>query len=147
MRKNLTTCGREFRITKYPVPTGCSTQKDASLMTEIASGGLRLPQKLYKILKRFSRKRRSPQWLVQRSQIILLRAKGNNLTEIARQLGIDRKTARLWSQRWKEGLKILSISMADASPKSLEKRIKIRHEGCTTLTQLPLSSVLNKSLT
>ncbi len=93
-------------------------------MTEIASGGLRLPQKLYKILKRFSRRRKSPQWLVQRSQIILLRAKGNNLTEIARQLGIDRKTVHLWSQRVKEGLKILSISMADASPKSLEQRMK-----------------------
>ena len=93
-------------------------------MTEIASGCLRLPQKLYKILKRFSRKRKSPQWLVQRSQIILLLAKGNNVREIARQLGIDRKTARLWVQRWQEGLKILSISLADVSPKSLEKRMK-----------------------
>ena len=96
-----------------------------------------LPQKLYKILKRFSRKRKSPQWLVKRSQIILGRAKGNNLTEIARQLGIDRKTVRLWSQRWQEGLKILSISMADASPKSLEKRIKIGHERCPTLWYSP----------
>ena len=93
-------------------------------MTEIASWYLRLPQKLYKMLKRFSRQRKSPQWLVERSQIILGRAKGNNLTEIARQLGIDRKTARLWLQRWKEGLKILSISLAEASPKSLEQRIK-----------------------
>ena len=93
-------------------------------MTEIASSCLRLPQKLYKILKRFSRKRKSPQWLVKRSQIILWLAKGNNLSEIAQKLGIDRKTARLWGQRWKEGLKILSISLADASAKSLEKRIK-----------------------
>ena len=92
---------------------------------EIASWCLRLPQKLDKILKRFIRKRKSPQWLVKRSQIILLRAKGNNLSEIARQLGIDRKTARLWLQRWKEGQKILSISLADASAKSLEKRMKI----------------------
>ena len=94
-------------------------------MTEIVSWCLRLPQKLYKILKRFSRKRKSPQWLVQRSQIILWRAKGNNLSEIARKLEIDRKTAHLWLKRWKEGQKILSISLADASPKSLEKRIKI----------------------
>ncbi len=47
------------------------------------------------------------------------------MTEIARNLGIDRKTARLWLQRWEEGQKILSISLADASAKSLEKRIKI----------------------
>lgn len=93
-------------------------------MTENASCCLRLPQKLYKILKRFSRKRKSPQWLVKRSQIILGHAKGNNIREIAQKLGIDRKTARLWLQRWKEGRKILSISLAEASSKSLEKRIK-----------------------
>ncbi len=93
-------------------------------MTENTSYCLRLPQKLYKILKRFRRKRKSPQWLVKRSQIILGQAKGKNLREIAQKLGIDRKTARLWLQRWKEGLKILSISLGEASPKSLEKRIK-----------------------
>ena len=93
-------------------------------MTSLSSSCIRLPQKLYKILKRFSRKRKSPKWLVQRSQIILLLAKGRNLSEIGRQLGIERKTARLWYQRWQKSLDILDMSLDNASKKSLESRIK-----------------------
>lgn len=92
-------------------------------MTETASWCLHLPQKLYKILKKISRRRKSPQWLVQRSQIILLLAKGYNLTEIGRQLGIDRKTARLWAKRWREGMAILLLNVAQTTQKSLKQRI------------------------
>lgn len=52
---------------------------------------LYLPNKVYKILKRLSRKRKSPQSLVERVRIILLASRGQSYSEIARQLGIGRK--------------------------------------------------------
>ena len=102
-------------------------------MTSIRSCCIRLPQKLYKILKRFSRKRNSSKWLVQRAQIILLLARGSTFSGIAHKLGINRKTVRLWSQRWQQGMEILQLSLDNASQKSLESRIK------TLLTDAPRS--------
>ncbi len=93
-------------------------------MPSPASFRIRLPQRLYKMLKRFSRKRKSPQWLVQRAQIILQLAKGYSLSETARQLSIDRKTVRMWYERWKQGMELLQKSLAQASQKSLESRLK-----------------------
>jgi len=66
--------------------------------------GICLPNQVYKILKRLSRKRSSPQWLVERTRIILLASRGLGPSEIARQLGIDRKTVRRWCQRWQRGM-------------------------------------------
>jgi transposase len=86
--------------------------------------GISLPNKVYKILKRLSRKRRSPQWLVERARIILLAGRGHGPSEIARQLGIDRKTARRWCQRWQRGMEGLTNGLEGASSKSLEMRIR-----------------------
>ncbi len=70
------------------------------MTTSTSTQDISLPNKVYKILKRLSRKRKSPQWLVKRAQIILLAARRQGPSEIARQLGIDRKTVRRWCQRW-----------------------------------------------
>lgn len=46
---------------------------------------------------------RTPQQLALRARIILLADVGQNHREIARQLKITRKMARLWRERWIEG--------------------------------------------
>ncbi len=95
----------------------------SSMTTSSSTQGISLPNKVYKILKRLSRKRKSPQWLVKRAQIILLAARGKGPSEIARQLGIDRKTVRRWCQRWQRGREGWQNGLNCASAKSLEMRL------------------------
>lgn len=89
----------------------------------ISTQSIFLPNKVYKILKRLSRKRKSPQWLVERCRIILLAGRRQGTTEIARQLGINRKTAYRWCQRWQRGMEGLHNGLDSASSQSLELRI------------------------
>jgi hypothetical protein len=64
--------------------------KPLSSMTSLTSTqGICLPNKVYKILKRLSRKRKSLQWLVERTRIILLASWGLGPGEIARQTILD----------------------------------------------------------
>lgn len=83
-----------------------------------------LPNKVYKILKRLSRKRKSPQSLVERVRIILLASRGQSYSEIARQLGIGRKKVSRWCQRWLRGMEGLANGLESASSQSLEMRIR-----------------------
>jgi putative transposase len=46
------------------------------------------------------RRRTAPQQLVARARIILLAADGLNNCQVARQLGLDVETVRLWRGRW-----------------------------------------------
>jgi len=46
------------------------------------------------------RQHRTPQQLAVRARIILLAAAGQNNAQIARQLGVDVATVRLWRTRW-----------------------------------------------
>ena len=94
-------------------------------MTEKFSLRIHLPFKLYKILKRLMRKRKSPQWLVQRAKIILLLGRGSSIRETARELSIDRKTVKLWLGRWQKGIEGLERSIEEASVQSLESRIRV----------------------
>jgi transposase len=52
-------------------------------------------------LAAFIRRRTAPQQLVARARIILLAADGLNNCQIARQLGLDVETVRLWRGRWR----------------------------------------------
>jgi transposase len=56
------------------------------------------------------RRHTAPQQLVARARIILLAADGLNNCQIARQLGLDVETVRLWRQRW---LGWAGVSLAD----------------------------------
>ena len=95
----------------------------SSMRTSTPTQGISLPNKVYKILKRLSRKRKSPQWLVKRAQIILLAARRHGPGEIALQLGIDRKTVRRWCQRWQRGREGWQNGLNCASSQSLEMRL------------------------
>ena len=53
-------------------------------------------KELEKILARHS----TSQQVAKRAQIIVLAAQGKNHREIARELGVSRKMARLWRERW-----------------------------------------------
>ena len=52
------------------------------------------------LLGGFTRRRNSPQWLVQRSTILLRLAEGVAIRHVARSLDISRNTVRLWRDRW-----------------------------------------------
>ena len=104
-------------------PTVSPPNRVIPMATSISGQSISLPSKIYKILKRLSRKRKSPKWLVERARIILLVSRSQGPGEIARQLGIDRKTVYRWSQRWKRGMEGLANGVERASQKSLEMRI------------------------
>jgi len=58
------------------------------------------------------RQHRTPQQLAVRARIILLAAAGQNTAQIARQLGVDVATVRLWRTRW---LGLGAVPLADLS--------------------------------
>ena len=55
--------------------------------------------------------------------MILLAARRQGPSEIARQLGIDRKTVRRWCQRWQRGREGWQNGLNCASSQSLEMRL------------------------
>jgi putative transposase len=63
-------------------------------------------------LAAFLRRHTAPQHLVARARIILLAADGLNNCQIARQLGLDVETVRLWRQRWRG---CAGVALADLS--------------------------------
>jgi putative transposase len=65
----------------------------------------------------FVRRHTAPQQLVARARIILLAADGFNNCQIARELGLDVETVRLWRQRWRG---CAGVALADLS---IEERL------------------------
>jgi Homeodomain-like domain-containing protein len=61
------------------------------------------------------RRHTAPQQLGARARIVLLAADGLNNCEIARQLGLDVETVRLWRQRWRgwAGVAPADLSIAE----------------------------------
>ena len=64
------------------------------------------------------RRHQTPQYLVWRIQIVLLGAKGHTNSKIARRIGKDRGTVRLWRARWVEATPVLQA----ACEKGVSKR-------------------------
>jgi putative transposase len=58
------------------------------------------------------RRHTAPQQVATRARIILLAAEGLNNSQIARHLGLDVDTVRLWRQRW---LAFQGVALADLS--------------------------------
>ena len=58
------------------------------------------------------RAHRTPQQLALRARIVLAAAEGQNNTQIARQVGVDTDTVRLWRMRW---LGLQAASLEDLS--------------------------------
>jgi putative transposase len=63
------------------------------------------------------RRHTAPQQLVLRARIILLAADGLNNSQIARTLGLEADTVRLWRQRWPTGQ---AVALTD---RSVEERL------------------------
>jgi transposase len=58
------------------------------------------------------RAHRTPQQVALRARIVLAAADGHNNTQIARQLGVDADTVRLWRMRW---LGFQAVGLEDVS--------------------------------
>ena len=58
------------------------------------------------------RRHTTPQQLALRARIVLAAADGRNNAEIAREMGVDVETARLWRGRW---LGLQAVGLADLS--------------------------------
>ncbi len=63
------------------------------------------------------RRHTAPQQVATRARIVLLAAEGLNNSQIARHLGLDVDTVRLWRQRW---LAFQGVALADLS---IEERL------------------------
>jgi transposase len=61
------------------------------------------------------RRHTAPQQVVLRARIILLAADGLNNSQIARTLGVEADTVRLWRQRWQgfQGVALADLSVAE----------------------------------
>lgn len=69
-------------------------------MAKVEASKIELTKKTIDILNSIVRKQNSPQCLVKRAQIILLSGEGIGNKPIARELGIDRRVARHWRNKW-----------------------------------------------
>jgi putative transposase len=83
-------------------------------------------------LENLVRRHSTPQQVAQRGRIILAAAAGFNNSQIARQLGLDVDTVRVWRNRWL-GLQAASASPDDPSAGpalSLEERLRDAPRPC-----------------
>ena len=66
-------------------------------------------------LEALVRRHTAPQHLVLRARIVLLAAAGLNNSQIARTLGVEADTVRLWRQRWRgfAGLALADLSVEE----------------------------------
>jgi transposase len=80
-------------------------------------------------LETLVRRHTAPQHLVLRARIVLLAADGLNNSQIARTLGLEADTVRLWRQRWRgfAGLALADLAveerLADAARSGAPARI------------------------
>jgi putative transposase len=75
-----------------------------------------LDAQMHTALTAFVQRHSTPQQAALRARIVLLAAQGQNHTQIARQLGIDKETAYRWRQRW------LDLAEKPLSAMSLQDR-------------------------
>ena len=71
-------------------------------MPRLAPKPLKLEDEEKKELEKILARHSTSQQIAKRAQIIVLAAQGKNHREIARELGVSRKMARLWRERWLE---------------------------------------------
>ena len=84
-----------------------------------------IPEEQRQILEQFTRRRRTPQWLAIRAQIILALTRGGSIRGVARQLEIARNTVVKWLRRWQEQSPKLSLHSTELT-KQTALELKIR---------------------
>jgi putative transposase len=76
-------------------------------------------------LEHLTRRTRSTQGLVRRARIVLAAAEGHNNEQIARRLGINRETARLWRRVWSDAQQLLGAAEEEeTSEKALRECVE-----------------------
>ena len=74
-----------------------------------------LSEKEQEALEQLTRRHRSEQQQAQRARIVLAAGQGDSNVQIARELGIDVDTVRLWRDRWVglQGIDLETLSIAE----------------------------------
>ena len=75
-------------------------------------------------LEHLTRRTSSTQGLVRRARIVLAAAEGHNNEQIARRLGINRETARLWRRVWSDAQELLTAAEEETSEKALRECVE-----------------------
>jgi putative transposase len=76
-------------------------------------------------LEHLTRRTSSTQGLVRRARIVLAAAEGHNNEQIARSLGINRETARLWRRVWSDAAELLAAAEEEeTSEKALRECVE-----------------------
>jgi putative transposase len=103
-----------------------------------------LSEKEQEGLTQITKRHRSEQQVVLRARIVLAAAQGSSNVQIARELGINVDTVRLWRDRWAglQGIDLETLSLAErlqdaprpgVAPKfSAEQRCQMAALGCST---------------
>jgi putative transposase len=78
-------------------------------------------------LEHLMRRTSSTQGLVRRARIVLAAAEGHNNEHIARRLGINRETARLWRRVWSDAQELLAA--AEKEEETSQKALRECVEG------------------
>jgi len=73
------------------------------------------------VLERICHSRSDEQRFVERSRIILAYGSGKNVSQIAKEIGVDRKTVRKWCNRWNE-VKMLLRKLEDDDDKKISEQ-------------------------
>jgi putative transposase len=77
-----------------------------------------------KMLVHLTRRATTTQRLARRARIVLAAADGANNEQIARELGLNRETARLWRRAWLEGTQRLRAAQEEAGERTLRRCIE-----------------------
>jgi putative transposase len=75
-------------------------------------------------LEHVTRRRSSTQGLVRRARIVLAADEGHNNEQIARRLGINRETARLWRRVWSDAAELLAAAEEEEKEETSEKALR-----------------------
>ncbi len=77
-----------------------------------------------KMLVHLRRRATTTQRLARRARIVLAAADGANNEQIARELGLNRETVRLWRRAWLEGVERLQAVQEEAGERTLRRCIE-----------------------
>jgi transposase len=81
-------------------------------------------ERLRGLLERLARRHTSPQRLVRRARVVLAASGERNNEEIARELGLDRNTVRVWRERWRaDAPRLMAAEAAGEDDQRLSARL------------------------
>lgn len=102
---------------------------------------IKLTEEIWEQLDRLSRSGAAEHRLVERARIVLRAASGEASREIARALGIDLKTVRLWRRRFAQKPKLASLRDAERSGRPARVPLEVRCEAVKLACNRPKKQV------